>query len=156
MNGSDQLRALQLLNQSKKVLTHGMADWAQASAAAGVICGANSLDPVRAKQLYPRLLIGASVHNSAEVSQAISEQVDFLVYGPVYDTPSKQSYLSARGLDKLAEVVATKTKVIAIGGVQTTDQVRQLKEVGVHAVAVLRAAHDFELMSELSAAFATG
>jgi len=150
------LQALDAMATNHCVMTHGMADWAQLSAASGVICGAQSLSPQTSKELYPDLLVGASVHNNREVEAAIKADVDFLVYGPVWDTPSKQDFLSARGLDSLLEVVARGTKVIAIGGIQTIAQVLQLKDCGVHGVAVLRAAADKQLMRELQQAFSAG
>lgn len=150
------LPALDAMAANHCVMTHGMADWAQVSAASGVICGAQSLSPQTSRELYPELLVGASVHNTHEVEAAIQADVDFLVYGPVWDTPSKQDFLSARGLDSLREVVERGTKVIAIGGVLTTSQVLQLKSCGVHGVAVLRAAADQQSMRELQQSFSAG
>jgi len=150
------LPALNAMADNHCVMTHGMADWAQVSSASGVICGAQSLPPQTSKQLYPELLVGASVHNVQEVDVALKAKVDFLVYGPVWETPSKQDFLSARGLDSLREVVERGTKVIAIGGILTTAQVQQLKSCGVHGVAVLRAATDQQSMRELQQSFSAG
>ncbi|MFT7517729.1 MAG: thiamine-phosphate diphosphorylase [Myxococcota bacterium] len=155
LSGSEQRIALNKLTQLKSIVTHGMSDWASASAARAVICGVKTLPPSKVKQLFPQLLVGASVHNTAEVDVAIEEGVDFLVYGPVWDTPSKQDFLSARGLDRLQQVVERGTPVVAIGGVQSPEQVQQLKDAQVHAVAVLRASHDKNLMHELCSAFKT-
>ena len=156
LEAREMLSALDAMAANHCVMTHGMADWAQLSAASGVICGSRSLSPQTSKQLYPELLVGASVHNNHEVEAAIQADVDFLMYGPVWDTPSKQDFLSARGLDSLREVVERGTKVIAIGGILTTAQVQQLKSCGVHGVAVLRAATDEQLMRELQQAFSAG
>ena len=156
LKAREMLPALDAMAANHSVMTHGLADWAQVSAASGVICGAQSLSPQTSKELYPELLVGASVHNNHEVDVAIEANVDFLVYGPVWDTPSKQDFLSARGLDTLREVVTRGTKVIAIGGIQTIAQVLLLKDCGVHGIAVLRAATDQPLMLELQQAFSAG
>jgi len=148
----DTLTAIQKMSQHKPLFTHAMADWAELGAS-GVICGAHSLPPATVKKIYPQLAVGASVHNDHEIDAALDADVDFLVYGPIWDTPSKQDFLSARGLEQLEAVVKRSVKVIAIGGVQTADQVKQLKQCGVHGVAVLRAAQDAQLLRELSQAF---
>jgi thiamine-phosphate diphosphorylase len=156
LEAREMLPALNAMAANHSVMTHGLADWAQVSAASGVICGVQSLSPQISQELYPELLVGASVHNSQEVDIAINANVDFLVYGPVWDTPSKQDFLSARGLESLREVVERGTKVIAIGGILTASQVLQLKSYGVHGVAVLRAATNQQLMLELQQAFSAG
>jgi thiamine-phosphate diphosphorylase len=156
LEAREMLPALNAMAANHSVMTHGLADWAQVSAASGVICGVQSLSPQISQELYPELLVGASVHNSQEVDIAINANVDFLVYGPVWDTPSKQDFLSARGLESLREVVERGTKVIAIGGILTASQVLQLKSCGVHGVAVLRAATNQQLMLELQQAFSAG
>jgi thiamine-phosphate diphosphorylase len=156
LEAREMLAALDAMAANHCVMTHGLADWAQVSAASGVICGAQSLTPQTSKELYPDLLVGASVHNNQEIEIAIKANVDFLVYGPVWETPSKQDFLSARGLDSLREVVERGTKVIAIGGILTTAQVQQLKSCGVHGVAVLRAATEEQLIRELQQAFSAG
>src|SRR6266480_7110300 len=64
-----------------------------------------------------RLRIGASIHSLPDALQAELEGADWLVFGPVYDTPSKRMYGPPQGLDKLARVAAAvRIPVIAIGG----------------------------------------
>src|SRR5207244_8062428 len=48
-----------------------------------------------------RLRIGASVHSLPDALQAELEGADWLVFGPVYDTPSKSMYGPPQGLDKI-------------------------------------------------------
>src|SRR5207247_4144051 len=65
-----------------------------------------------------RLRVGASVHSLPDALQAELEGADWLVFGPVYDTPSKRMYGPPQGLDKLARVAAAvRLPVVAIGGV---------------------------------------
>src|SRR5262249_57089967 len=100
-----------------RLLINDRADVALAVGADGVQRTHQSL-PVAAlrRVVPPPALIGASVHSVAE-AQAATE-ADFLVYGPVYDTPSKRRYGPPQGLTALAELAAaTALPVIAIGGI---------------------------------------
>ena len=50
-----------------------------------------------------RKLIGASTHSLDEARQAQSSGADFVLFGPVYFTPSKASFGAPQGLDALKE-----------------------------------------------------
>lgn len=86
-----------------------------------------------------RLQIGASVHSLAEAEAAEHAGADWLVFGPVFDTPSKRAYGPPQGLAKLAEVARQVTiPVIAIGGI-TPQRVRDVRTAGARGVAVISA-----------------
>jgi thiamine-phosphate pyrophosphorylase len=100
------------------VLVGGRPDLALAAGAAGVnlpeadipVAGARSL-------LGPDRLIGRSVHSLAAASAAAADGADFVVFGPVFSTPSHPGELGF-GLLALAEVAsAVAVPVLAIGGV---------------------------------------
>lgn len=122
------------------LLINDRLDVAQALDAAGVHLAGHSLSPAQARrQLGPDKLLGVSTHSLEEARQAMREGVDFIVFGPVYDTPSKRQYGSPQGLQRLAEVVAHVTcPVIAIGGIDT-DNLPQVLQTGAHGVAMIRA-----------------
>jgi len=122
------------------LLINDRLDVAQALDAAGVHLAGHSLSPAQARrQLGPDKLLGVSTHSLEEARQAVREGVDFIVFGPVYDTPSKRQYGSPQGLQRLAEVVAHVTcPVIAIGGIDT-DNLPQVLQTGAHGVAMIRA-----------------
>ena len=87
----------------------------------------------------PPALIGASVHSKDEAQQAVTDGADFLVFGPIYDTPSKRQYGKPQGLHALEELVtAVKRPVIAIGGI-TPERVRDALSAGAAGVAVIAA-----------------
>ena len=87
----------------------------------------------------PRALVGASVHSRAEARQAVTDGADFLVFGPIYDTPSKRQYGEPQGLHALEDLVtAVERPVIAIGGI-TPERVRDALSVGAAGVAVIAA-----------------
>jgi thiamine-phosphate pyrophosphorylase len=84
-------------------------------------------------------LIGASVHSVAEAREAAGESADFLVFGPVFDTPSKRPFGPPQGLgalERVVEVVAA--PVLAVGGV-TPDRVPEVMRAGASGVAVISA-----------------
>jgi thiamine-phosphate pyrophosphorylase len=86
-----------------------------------------------------RFLIGASVHSETEARAAAEQDADFLVFGPVYDTPSKRQYGPPQGLEALRRVVmAVDQPVLAVGGV-TPARAREVMATGAKGVAVISA-----------------
>jgi thiamine-phosphate pyrophosphorylase len=86
-----------------------------------------------------RLLVGASVHGLDEARQAEAAGADWLVFGPVYDTPAKRGYGPPQGVDALARVAAAvRVPVIAIGGL-TPERVPEVRAAGAAGVAVISA-----------------
>jgi thiamine-phosphate pyrophosphorylase len=86
-----------------------------------------------------RVRVGASVHALDEARDAAAQGADWIVFGPVYDTPSKRQYGAPQGLAELERVAAAvPIPVIAIGGI-TPDRVREVRRAGAHGVAVISA-----------------
>jgi thiamine-phosphate pyrophosphorylase len=86
-----------------------------------------------------RLRIGASVHSRAEAEKAERDGADWVVFGPIYDTPSKRAYGPPQGVARLAETAAAvRIAVIAIGGI-TPERVGEVCEAGARGVAVISA-----------------
>jgi len=84
-----------------------------------------------------QLRIGASVHSLEEARDAEKNGADWVVFGPVYDTPSKRAYGAPQGVERLA-IVARRLKipVLAIGGI-TPERVPEVIAAGAHGVAVI-------------------
>ena len=90
----------------------------------------------------PRLRIGASVHSLDDAVDAEAKGADWIVFGPVYDTPSKRRYGAPQGLDALAKVTGrVRVPVIAIGGI-TPERAREVMAAGAHGVAAIAAILD--------------
>jgi thiamine-phosphate pyrophosphorylase len=105
------------------------------------------------KDRAPGLLIGASVHSVEEARAAERDQADFVVFGPVYDTPSKRPYGPAQGVDALRKVgQAVTIPVFAIGGI-TAERVAEVRFAGAHGVAVISAILGAERPGEATKAF---
>lgn len=89
-----------------------------------------------------RLRVGASVHSVDDAVDAEAKGVDWVVFGPVYDTPSKRRYGASQGLDALAKVSGrVRVPVIAIGGI-TPARVREVRAAGARGVAAIAAILD--------------
>lgn len=82
------------------------------------------------------LLIGASVHSLSEAEEA-AQAADFLVCGPVYETPSKLPFGAPIGLRMLGEIArAVRVPVLAIGGIGM-ENYRQALASGACGVAAI-------------------
>jgi thiamine-phosphate pyrophosphorylase len=125
-----------------RVLVNDRLDVALATGADGVHLRASSLSAAEARQLTQgsgrrEFLIGVSTHSLTEARAAAAGGADFIVCGPVYDTPSKRPYGPPLGLDRLEEVCrAVSLPVLAIGGI-TLANFRQPLRRGAAGIAAI-------------------
>lgn len=99
-------------------------DLALAADADGVHLGQGDLPPDRIPaSARARLLVGRSTHTPEQLDAATREAVDYLAFGPVFGTRSKESEWSARGLAALerAVAVAAPLPLVAIGGIDAAN-----------------------------------
>ena len=115
-------------------------DIALAVGADGVQLGTASIPIENARELLgPRKIIGASTHSLHEASEAARSGADFIVFGPVYFTPSKASYGSPQGLEALKKIVEKiSLPVYAIGGIKP-ENTEAVRRTGVRGVALISA-----------------
>lgn len=104
----------------------------------GVHLRANSLPVAAVRRMAGAdRLIGLSTHSLAEVQQANRDGADYVVFGPIFDTPSKRQFGSPVGLEQLAEVCRLSgIPVFAIGGV-TGVSAPEVLRAGSHGIAVI-------------------
>ena len=119
-------------------LINDRVDLVLATRAAGVHLRADSMPIKEARKcLGAGYLIGQSVHSAEEAIQSQQEGADFVVLGPVYETPSKQQYGPPLGIDVIREAVRHCTiPVYAIGGL-TPARVEHVLAAGAVGVAVI-------------------
>lgn len=116
-------------------------DLALAAEADGVHLGQDDLPPGRLPAAARgRLLVGRSTHDRAQAEAAREEGVDYVAFGPVFGTASKESPYGPRGLEALAEVVrlVAPRPVFAIGGVDL-ERAGRAVAAGAAGVAVISA-----------------
>ncbi len=121
-------------------------DLALAAGADGVHLGQQDLPPARIPApLRGRLLIGRSSHTLEQAAAACAEPIDYLAFGPIFGTRSKDSPYPARGVELLARVVALAAPlpVVAIGGIDAS-KLAELARAGAAGVAVLSAVSEAE------------
>lgn len=115
-------------------------DVARAVGADGVQLGTTSLPIETARELLGAdRMIGASTHSVEEAREAERRGADFVLFGPVYFTPTKAAYGAPQGLaalKKIVEIVAL--PVYAIGGIKP-DNVGAVVGAGVRGVALISA-----------------
>ena len=115
-------------------------DVAVACHADGVHLGQNDFPiPLARKLLGEDTVIGGSAGNLEEARQCFSEGADYIGFGPVYPTTSKEDAGPASGLDLLRQVVKEiPLPIIAIGGIGK-DNAPLVMRTGVHGIAVISA-----------------
>lgn len=106
----------------------------------GVHLRANSLPVLVARRLVgPDRLVGVSTHSIGEVERANRDGADYVLFGPIFDTPSKRPFGPPLGLAVLTEVCRhSAIPVFAVGGV-TSVSAADVFRAGAHGVAVIGA-----------------
>ena len=115
-------------------------DVALAVDADGVQLASSSVPVHAARELFgEKKFIGVSTHALKEAQAAARESANFILFGPVYFTPSKAAYGAPQGLQLLREITQNVScPVYAIGGINAGN-VSAVKETGVHGVALISA-----------------
>jgi thiamine-phosphate diphosphorylase len=131
-----------------RVILNDRLDIAWAVRAGGVHLGENSLAVKDARTFLSEregqreFRVGASVHSLEAAREAEKADADYVVFGPVFATPSKAKYGLPQGLERLREVSrSVATPVLAIGGI-TVDNARPCFENGARGIAAIRLFQD--------------
>lgn len=112
-------------------------DVALAADADGVHLGQEDLPLEAARPLMGDKLIGVSTHSLSQAEQAEQGGADYIGFGPVFDTRTKQTGYSSRGLSMLESVSRrVRIPIVAIGGV-TADNAPQTWSRGADAAAMI-------------------
>lgn len=101
-------------------IVNDRADLAALSGAFGVHLGQEDLSPAEVRRAFPNLAIGRSTHSLAQLEEALRDGVDYLGFGPVFATTTKENPDPVVGTAALAEAVrrAGETPLVAIGGIR--------------------------------------
>ena len=123
-----------------QLLINDRSDVAVAVGADGVHLTTQSIPIAAVRAAFgPELLIGVSTHSFEEAESAKTNGADFIVFGPVFETLSKQSYGKPVGVEALGQVISAVAPlpVIALGGIDR-DNVAECARAGVAGVAAIR------------------
>ncbi|HEY4186166.1 MAG TPA: thiamine phosphate synthase [Polyangia bacterium] len=148
-------RALRAVTTARNVrlFINDRVDVALASGADGVHLGGGALTVEDVDALAPGLAIAASTHSVAEVIQRTAHpRISFVVFGPVFETPSKRAYGPPLGISALRAACATGARVVAIGGIDQ-DRGRACREAGAAGIGAIRAVLDVPHPDQATAGF---
>jgi thiamine-phosphate pyrophosphorylase len=132
-----------------RVVVNDRVDVALAGGADGAHLATHSMPVQVVRRFVPRaFVIGVSCHSLGEAMAAESGGADYLVLGPVFETPSKLGYGPPLGLEKLRNVTSRiRIPVLALGGI-TVDRIRPCLEAGASGIAGIRIFQDCESVQE--------
>ncbi|MBM3162338.1 MAG: thiamine phosphate synthase [Chlorobi bacterium] len=132
-----------------KILVNERADIAAAAALDGVHLQESSCPADKLRSLKGAMLTGKSTHSPDSAMRAVDEGVDYLVFGPVFDTPSKRRFGSPQGTEKLHVVCRTvPVPVFAIGGI-SPENAALCRSAGAHGIAAISLFNDTSKFPEL-------
>ena len=121
-------------------IVNDRADIAVASGADGVHLGQDDLPLELARRVCgPSLIIGISTHTIEQAIEAERGGADYIGFGPIFGTATKDTGYTPRGLSMLAKVrAAVKIPVAAIGGI-TAGNAGDVLRAGADMLAVASA-----------------
>lgn len=129
------LRALRPLCSTfgVRLIANDRPDLAVLAECDGVHVGQDDLPVGLVRKLAPGLMVGVSTHNLEQLSAALGEQPDYVAFGPVFATVSKERPDPSVGLTLLAQAHTAARRagvpLVAIGGIN----LERAREVGEHA-----------------------
>ena len=135
-----------------RVLVNDRLDVAIAERAGGIHLGERSLPIGEAKRLVQSarlkqdidesFVAGVSCHSLETAKAAEREGADYILFGPVFATPSKQGFGPSQGTERLQQVCsAVSIPVLAIGGI-TLDNAAACSHAGAAGLAAIRLFQD--------------
>lgn len=117
----DALHALRIARSAgATIIINDRVDVALALGADGVHLGQTDMPVPTARQLLgANMIIGYSTHNLEQVRAALDLTIDYLAFGPVFQTRGKQNPDPTVGLENLGTVksLAGSRPLVAIGGI---------------------------------------
>jgi thiamine-phosphate pyrophosphorylase len=122
-----------------ELFANDRADLALLSGAAGVHVGQTDLPLSAVRRLAPALKMGVSTHSLEQLTLALGERPDYVAFGPVFTTASKERPDPVVGLDALRDAAvlarAANVPLVAIGGI-TVERCADLAASGVYAAVI--------------------
>jgi thiamine-phosphate pyrophosphorylase len=117
------LRALRPLcaRTGTRLIANDRPDLALLGECDGVHVGQEDLPLSLVRKLAPGLLVGVSTHDSTQLAEALAEKPDYVAFGPVFSTASKERPDASVGLAGLSAAYsaarAAGIPLVAIGGI---------------------------------------
>jgi thiamine-phosphate diphosphorylase len=119
------------------LIINDRADIARLSGASGIHVGQDDLPVADVRTLLaPAAIVGLSTHDGRQLDQAFSEDATYVAVGPIFETATKDTGYSARGLDLVRQAAGRGKPIVAIGGL-TIDNFTDVVRAGASGLAVI-------------------
>jgi thiamine-phosphate pyrophosphorylase len=124
---------------SPRFIVNDRPDIAALVGAGGVHVGQDDLGVEQARALVgPQSWVGVSTHNLEQVAAADQTSADYVAFGPIFATTTKETHDPVVGLDLLAQARRrTHKPLVAIGGI-TLERAEDVYRAGADSLAVTR------------------
>ena len=120
-----------------RLIINDRLDIALGSAADGVHLGQEDLPLQVGRKLLGDRLIGISTHNLEQAKEAEANGADYIGFGPLFGTATKNTGYTARGLEILARIrAAVALPIVAIGGI-TEANIQDVWQAGADSAAII-------------------
>lgn len=137
LNDASQLKQI-FSGTNTRLILNDRADLAFLAAFDGVHVGQEDLTPEDARKILgPDRWIGLSTHTARQVIDANATSCDYIAYGPIFSTRSKNNPDPTVSLDGLRDArTLTQKPLVAIGGI-TQENFRSVLEAGADSIAII-------------------
>ena len=125
------------LTSDCRLIINDRADIALACDADGVHLGQEDLPLHAARKIMGQKLIGISTHDVDQAKEAEGGGADYIGFGPMFGTTTKETGFSARGVEMLRQIrSAVKLPIVAIGGIKK-ENVQEVWSAGADSAAII-------------------
>ncbi len=134
------------LPDGSMLLVNERVDIALAAHLDGVHLPESGCHPDKLRPFAPNMIFGCSVHSPESLRIAEKSGADYLLFGPVFDTPSKRKYGAPQGLEKLGQICRSTTlPVFALGGITPQNGAHCMAEgaYGIAGLSIFQERHRF-------------
>jgi len=120
-----------------KLIVNDRVDIALACDADGVHLGQDDLPLEVGRKLMGQKIVGISTHDLEQAREAEQNGADYIGFGPMFGTTTKNTGVMPRGVEMLRQIrAAVNLPIVAIGGI-TEQNVTQVWQAGADSVAII-------------------
>ena len=120
-----------------RLIINDRADIALGCDADGVHLGQQDLALRAGRKIMGQKLIGISTHDGDQAREAERGGADYIGFGPMFGTATKQTGYDARGVEMLRQIrAAVKLPIVAIGGIKE-ENVQEVWRAGADSAAII-------------------
>jgi thiamine-phosphate pyrophosphorylase len=120
-----------------RLIVNDRIDIALACDADGVHLGQEDLPLGVGRKLLGNKWVGISTHDLEQAKQAARDGADYIGFGPMFGTTTKNTGYEARGIDRLKAIrAAVPIPIVAIGGINEQN-VRSVWQAGADSAAII-------------------